>query len=73
MPEPLIYCSFCDKSQHEVQTVIARANVYICNDCVAVCNAILRHVGQPDAGCAHCCASQTVGARKTVCLGFAAL
>jgi len=25
MPEPLIYCSFCDKSQHEVQTVIARA------------------------------------------------
>jgi ATP-dependent protease Clp ATPase subunit len=30
-----------------VQTVIAEPNVYICNDCVAVCNAILRHIGQP--------------------------
>ena len=47
MPEPVSYCSFCDKSQHEVQTVIAGPNVYICNDCVAVCNAILRHIGQP--------------------------
>jgi ATP-dependent protease Clp ATPase subunit len=47
MPEPLIYCSFCDKSQHEVQTVIAGPNVYICNDCVAICNDILRHVSKP--------------------------
>ena len=47
MPEPVIYCSFCDKSQHEVQTVIAGPNVYICNDCVAICNEILRHVSQP--------------------------
>jgi ATP-dependent protease Clp ATPase subunit len=47
MPEPVIYCSFCDKSQHEVQTIIAGPNVRICNDCVTVCNDILRHVGQP--------------------------
>jgi ATP-dependent protease Clp ATPase subunit len=47
MPEPVIYCSFCDKSQHEVQTIIAGPNVYICNDCVAICNEILRHVGHP--------------------------
>jgi ATP-dependent protease Clp ATPase subunit len=47
MPESLIYCSFCDKSQHEVRTVIAGPNVYICNDCVAVCNEILRHVSKP--------------------------
>jgi len=47
MPEPVIYCSFCDKSQHEVQTVIAGPNVNICNDCVAVCNDILRHVSKP--------------------------
>jgi ATP-dependent protease Clp ATPase subunit len=47
MPESLIYCSFCDKSQHEVRTVIAGPNVYICNDCVAVCSEILRHVSKP--------------------------
>jgi ATP-dependent protease Clp ATPase subunit len=47
MPESLIYCSFCDKSQHEVRTVIAGPNVYISNDCVAVCNEILRHVSKP--------------------------
>jgi len=47
MPEPLIYCSFCDKSQLEVQTVIAGPNVYICNDCVAICNDILRHISPP--------------------------
>jgi hypothetical protein len=47
MPESLIHCSFCDKSQHEVQTVIAGPNVYICNGCVAVCNDILRHVSKP--------------------------
>jgi ATP-dependent protease Clp ATPase subunit len=47
LPEPLIYCSFCDKSQHEVRTVIAGPNVYVCNDCVAVCNEILRHVSKP--------------------------
>jgi len=45
--QSLIYCSFCDKSQHEVHTVIAGPNVYICNDCVAVCNEILRHVSKP--------------------------
>ena len=50
MPEPVIYCSFCDKSQHEVQTVIAGPNVNICNDCVAVCNDILRHVRKPNVG-----------------------
>ena len=47
MPEPLIYCSFCDKSQDEVRKVIAGPNVYICNDCVAICNDILRHVSKP--------------------------
>ena len=36
MLEPLICCSFCEKSQHEVRTVIAGPSVYICNDCVAV-------------------------------------
>jgi ATP-dependent protease Clp ATPase subunit len=42
MPEPVIHWAFC-----EVRTVIAGPNVYICSDCVAVCNEILRHVSQP--------------------------
>jgi ATP-dependent protease Clp ATPase subunit len=47
MPEPLIHCSFCGKSQHEVRTVIAGPDVFICNECVAFCNKILRHVSKP--------------------------
>jgi ATP-dependent protease Clp ATPase subunit len=47
MPEPLIQCSFCGKSQHEVRTVIAGPDVFICNECVAICNKVLRHVSKP--------------------------
>ena len=34
-------CSFCNKSQKEVQKVIAGPTVFICNECVEVCNDIL--------------------------------
>ncbi|HAY0042789.1 TPA: carboxylate--amine ligase [Escherichia coli] len=37
-----IYCSFCNKSQHEVIKVIAGPSVYICNECVDLCNEIIR-------------------------------
>lgn len=36
MPEAL-YCSFCAKSQHDVQKLIAGPSVYICNECVELC------------------------------------
>jgi ATP-dependent protease Clp ATPase subunit len=42
MPKPALYCSFCGKSQHEVRKLIAGPTVFICNDCVALCNKILR-------------------------------
>ena len=35
------YCSFCGKSQHEVQRLISGPKVFICNECVAVCNKLL--------------------------------
>ena len=36
-----LYCSFCGKSQHEVRKLIAGPTVFICDECVAVCNGIL--------------------------------
>ena len=39
--EPLL-CSFCRKSQHDVRKLIAGPKVYICDECVALCNEIIR-------------------------------
>ncbi len=36
----LLYCSFCGKSQHEVKKLIAGPNVFICNECVELCEGI---------------------------------
>ncbi|MDD3610077.1 MAG: ATP-dependent Clp protease ATP-binding subunit ClpX [Halothiobacillaceae bacterium] len=40
--EKLLYCSFCGKSQDEVRKLIAGPSVYICDECVDLCNDILR-------------------------------
>ena len=37
-----LYCSFCGKSQHEVRKLIAGPSVFICDECVALCNDIIR-------------------------------
>lgn len=37
-----LYCSFCGKSQHEVRKLIAGPSVFICNECVDLCNDIIR-------------------------------
>ena len=39
--EKLLYCSFCGKSQHEVQRLIAGPQVFICNECVSLCTDII--------------------------------
>nr|WP_082364913.1 ClpX C4-type zinc finger protein [Bosea vaviloviae] len=36
-----LYCSFCDKSQYEVETLIAGPTVFICNECSSVCDEII--------------------------------
>ena len=41
-PEKLLYCSFCGKSQHEVKKLIAGPSVFICDECIALCNDIIR-------------------------------
>ena len=45
----LLYCSFCGKSQHEVRKLIAGPSVFICDECVDLCNDIIREEVQ-DSG-----------------------
>jgi ATP-dependent Clp protease ATP-binding subunit ClpX len=40
--DKLLYCSFCGKSQHEVKKLIAGPSVFICDECVDLCNDIIR-------------------------------
>jgi ATP-dependent Clp protease ATP-binding subunit ClpX len=46
--EKLLYCSFCGKSQHEVRKLIAGPSVFVCDECVELCNDIIREEIQGD-------------------------
>lgn len=46
----LLYCSFCGKSQHEVRKLIAGPSVFICDECVDLCNDIIREEIQDSSG-----------------------
>ena len=46
----LLYCSFCGKSQHEVRKLIAGPSVFICDECVELCNDIIREEIQEQGG-----------------------
>jgi ATP-dependent Clp protease ATP-binding subunit ClpX len=46
----LLYCSFCGKSQHEVRKLIAGPSVFICDECVELCNDIIREEMQDGIG-----------------------
>ncbi len=45
----LLYCSFCGKSQHEVRKLIAGPSVFVCDECVELCNDIIREEMQDQA------------------------
>ncbi|MBF6650359.1 MULTISPECIES: ATP-dependent Clp protease ATP-binding subunit ClpX [unclassified Methylobacter] len=47
--DKLLYCSFCGKSQHEVRKLIAGPSVYVCDECVELCNDIIRDELQDDS------------------------
>ena len=53
MAEKLIRCSFCGKTQAQVQRILSGPNVYICNECVALCSTLLQEnmyeTGENDA------------------------
>ncbi len=40
--DKILYCSFCGKSQHEVRKLIAGPSVYVCDECVELCNDIIK-------------------------------
>ncbi|HEX4331467.1 MAG TPA: ATP-dependent Clp protease ATP-binding subunit ClpX [Usitatibacter sp.] len=46
--EKLLYCSFCGKSQHEVRKLIAGPSVFICDECIDLCNDIIREEASTD-------------------------
>src|SRR5512134_1630014 len=48
--EKLLYCSFCGKSQHEVRKLIAGPSVFICDECIELCNDIIREESATDKG-----------------------
>jgi ATP-dependent Clp protease ATP-binding subunit ClpX len=51
--EKVLYCSFCGKSQHEVKKLIAGPSVFICDECIELCNDIIRDEAPADAGKAN--------------------
>ena len=48
--DKLLYCSFCGKSQHEVKKLIAGPSVFVCNECVDLCNDIIKEEAQTTDG-----------------------
>ena len=46
--DKLLYCSFCGKSQHEVRKLIAGPSVFVCDECITLCNDIMREEIQND-------------------------
>lgn len=48
--EKLLYCSFCGKSQHEVRKLIAGPSVFVCDECITLCNDIMREETQSEIG-----------------------
>ena len=48
--EKVLYCSFCGKSQHEVKKLIAGPSVFICDECIELCNDIIRDEAPAESG-----------------------
>ena len=46
--DKLLYCSFCGKSQHEVRKLIAGPSVFICDECIDLCNDIIKEEVQAE-------------------------
>ena len=48
--EKLLYCSFCGKSQQEVKKLIAGPSVFICDECIELCNDIILEEALAETG-----------------------
>jgi len=56
--EKVLYCSFCGKSQHEVKKLIAGPSVFICDECIELCNDIIRDEAPAEGGAAKAARSE---------------
>ena len=52
-PEELLCCSFCGKSQNDVRKLIAGPGVYVCNECIDICNEIINDDEQTETSTAR--------------------
>ncbi len=52
-PEELLCCSFCGKSQNDVRKLIAGPGVYVCNECIDICNEIINDDEQTESSSAR--------------------
>jgi ATP-dependent Clp protease ATP-binding subunit ClpX len=52
-PEELLCCSFCGKSQNDVKKLIAGPGVYVCNECIDICNEIINDDEQTETSTAR--------------------
>jgi ATP-dependent Clp protease ATP-binding subunit ClpX len=52
-PEELLCCSFCGKSQNDVRKLIAGPGVYVCNECIDICNEIINDDEQTESSAAR--------------------
>ena len=50
-----LHCSFCGKAQNQVEKLIAGPNVFICNECVGLCNPILEDPNKSDGSALTIC------------------
>src|SRR3984885_10381115 len=50
--DKVFHCSFCGKSQHEVRKLIAGPSVYVCDECIALCNDIISEESQNEKSAA---------------------
>ena len=60
-PEEILRCSFCGKSQNEVKKLIAGPSVYICNECIDICNEIINDDEQAETGDSSLDLAETAG------------
>src|SRR5512134_1561479 len=56
--EKVLYCSFCGKSQHEVKKLIAGPSVFICDECIELCNDIIRDEAPAEGAAARAAKSE---------------
>jgi ATP-dependent Clp protease ATP-binding subunit ClpX len=66
--EKVLYCSFCGKSQHEVKKLIAGPSVFICDECIELCNDIIRDEVPAESGASRAAKSDlpTPGEIKSI-------